>query len=165
MIKETICLFTYKRRSQLKMFQVLQSCTRAGQAGMWIRVSTRPWIARPLLVRNSDHFSRTIRNKRQTALECDMSERNLQNHWAFILSIICTRLATKVRVRHLGRLEAHEAECLSYSSKKNIFCNVENKTGIKYSRFVRYRAVIATWSWSISQWMRWILASRGLTDS
>ena len=38
-----IRLFTYNRRSQLKMLQVPRSCTRVGQAGMWIlRVSTRP---------------------------------------------------------------------------------------------------------------------------
>jgi hypothetical protein len=61
----------------------------------------------------SGPFSWTIQNKKQTAFESDMSERNLQNHRTFVLSIINTRLATEVRIRHLGRLETHEAECLS----------------------------------------------------
>ena len=59
------CLFTYKCRNQLKMLQVLRSCTLAGQAGMWIlRVSTRPWIVPPLLVKNQIFFIRAIQNKK-----------------------------------------------------------------------------------------------------
>ena len=66
------------------------------------------------LVRDLDFFLKDSKKKKKlTALESDMSKRNLQNHRAFVLSIIYTRLATEVRIRHLGLLETHETEVLS----------------------------------------------------
>ena len=79
---------TYKRRSQQKMLQVLQSCTtRDGQVGMWIlRVSTRPrpmYIIKISSLGIQTFFFGQEKYKRQTALESDMSERIVKSFKLF----------------------------------------------------------------------------------